>query len=194
MARDAHRPPVPAPFTFYVDGAPYVLRQRPVRWWLHVLASRTPACWLHAVVFNLHGDGTRRLLGRLYDNTDGFDLDQVEDLAVDVVGHLCGMDGWAAQRLAVTARSSWLAFDAWCIRNGFDPGAHGLGRAVAAVYAWRFEACKKQSDVAKLDNEVFAKPPMRRPSGRLREAAPRTWSDEQESAAFMAALKQVGKA
>lgn len=189
------RPPLPLPYAFTVDGARYVLRDRPARWWMRVLVSKPPGCWWQIVPGNLADGGPGHLVGRLHDPSDPFDLDDMEALAEQVVGEVLGIDLYPAQRLMQMAYSNWIHFESWSVRQGLPDLLLGsAGRLCSAVYAWRQSGCEKKTDFVKLDNEVFSPPPTRHASGRLRDPAKaRGWDKERESAAFMEAFQQMGK-
>lgn len=189
------RPPLPLPHAFTVDEERFVLRDRPLRWWMRVLVSEPPGCWWQIVPGNLAGDGPRRLLDRLHDPGDRFDLDDIEAVAEQVAGEVLGIDLYPAQRLMQMAYGNWIHFEAWTIQQGLpDPLAGSPGRLCSAVYAWRQAGCEKKADISKLDNEIFAAPPARHVSGRFRDPAKaRGWDHERESAAFMDAFNQMGK-
>lgn len=189
--RASTRPPAPFPVAFTLDGHHMRLRERSGRWWLRRLSAEPPGCWFHIVPMGLPKVQADHLMGRLMDPSDAFDLDDVEGLAEDVVGRVVGMDMWAAHRLCRVAFSNWLVFDAWCVGKGADPIAMSPGRLVAAVYAWRLSFVQKKNDLTKLDNEIFAPPPMRMASGSLRDLAPRGWDERAESAAFEAARSNL---
>lgn len=189
--RSHSRPPAPAPLAFTLDGHRMILGARPWRWWLRVLSSEPPGCWFHAIPLAVQGAGPGHLIGRIVDEADPFDLDDLESLAQDVLSTLLGIDWWAGHRLLRMAASNWLAFDAWCMSRGLDVEGMHPGRLCAAVYSWRLSYCQKESDKAKLDNEVFAPPPLRTAANRLRDQAPAGWDDRAESAAFASAMSNL---
>lgn len=193
MAGLRHRsqPPVPLPADFTLDGHRLTLPALPTRQWLRALACEPPGCWFQLIPLGMRAQDREHLVRRLTDVDDPWDLDDAEELAQDVLSPVLGMDLWAAHRLARMAYSNWLAFDSWCVRHGLDPMRITPGRLVSAVYAWRLAACEKQSDVTKLDADVFAPPPLRTASGRARDQAPRDWDDDAESAAFLAAMNNL---
>lgn len=191
--RDFTTPPLPLPYSFTLDGHSLTVRSRPTRWWIRTMSAKAPGFWLHALVLNLEGEGPTHLLERLHEGDDPFDLDDAEQLAEEVLAAVMGMEMWAAHRLMSFAYSNWITFDGWCLTNGFDPVDAVPGRVAAAVFAWRLSHCEKKNDVAKLQQEVFGPPPVKRASGRLRDAAPRSWSEAAESAAFEKALADMGR-
>lgn len=190
--RSRTRPPAPLPYRFRIDGDTYTITAHPVRWWVRTLAAAPPGCWWHVVPLGLDPAGRRRLIGRLLDEDDPLDLDDVEDATVRALTDVMGMDMWAAHRLMGTAYANWMVFDGWAASHGFDPAqASHPARVAAAVYTWRLGACEKQQDVTKLDNEIFAPPPLRTAAGRLRDQAPIGWDDAQEAAAFEKAVSNL---
>lgn len=192
--RDFTSPPQPLPYRFTLDGAELIVRDRPTSWWIKIMSAQAPGFWLHGVLFNLEGDGTSRVVGRLMDPADGFDLDDAEEMAEEVLARVMGMEMWTAHRLLVYAFSNWMAFDGWCLTQGFSPAQAVPARVATAVYAWRLSHCEKKNDVTKLHAEIYGPPPAKRASGRLRDAAPRTWNDAAEASAFDRAMADMGKA
>lgn len=191
--RDFSSPPQPLPYSFTVDGRTYRVRERSTRWWMRTMAAKAPGFWMHGVLFNLESDDRLSLVMRLLDPGDGFDLDDAERLCEEVLAQVMGMEPYSAHRLLAMAFSNWMAFDGWSLTQGFDPMDHHPGRVATAVYAWRMGHCQKKNDVTKLNAEVFAPPPAKMASGRMRNAAPRTWNDRAEASAFDQALSDMGK-
>lgn len=188
------RPPAPLPYTFGVDGARYTLADRPARWWMRVLSAEPPGCWWQIVPAGLSGSAPQELVRRLTDPEDTFDLDDAEALAEQVVEDVLGIGLYPAQRLLRSAYANWLSLEAWCISKGAGDLINGHpSRLCSAVYSWRLAMCEKKSDLARLDNEVFAAAPSRHASGRLRDPGKaRGWDEQAESAAFMAAMNSKG--
>lgn len=191
--RSRTHPPAPLPFTFRIDGAPYTITPHSPRWWMRTLAAEAPGCWWHVIPLGLDEAGRRRLLGRLFDPEDALDLDDVEDIAVRVLTTVMGMDMWAAHRLMASAYGNWLVFDGWCAtKGGNDPAQVSHPARIASLaYTWRLSHCEKQQDLTKLDNEIFAPPPLRTAAGRLRDQAPVGWDDAREAAAFESAVANL---
>lgn len=188
------RPPATLPYRFAVDGHQYLLPHRPGRWWLRVLTYETPGCWWQIIPAGLDGNGPKHLVDRLTDPKDRFDLDDIEQVAEQVVQDVLGIGLYPAQKLMRMAYGNWLQFDAWCISKGLSSLMDDHpARMCSAVYSWRLDACQKKTDLAKLDNEIFASPPARHASGKLRDPAKaRGWDEQTESDAFMKAMANYG--
>lgn len=174
-----------------VDGRRLVLTEQTSLWWVRTLAADPPGCWWPVLPMGARPRDRRWLLERLLDEEDPLDLDQVEELAEQVIGAVCGLNLWAAHRICQIVYGNWMMFDGWAASNGFDPLAAPIGRVLSAAYTWRMSYCEKKSDVNKVEMQVWGPPPMRMASGRPRDQAPVGWSDEAESSAFMAALGTV---
>jgi len=189
--RAGAQPPAPTPLEFTVDGETFTLGSQSTRWWLRVLSYEAPGCWFSIIPLSLESASRSRLLERITDDSDRFDLDELEKVAEEVVGVVLGMEFWAGHRLLRLASSNWLMFDGWCLSKGIDVMALPPGRVASAVYGWRMASCQKESDKAKIDSEIFGPPPLRAASGRLRDQAPRGWDDRAESSAFMTAVSNL---
>lgn len=187
-ARQGSTLPAEFPHLFTVDGDDFELPELPARRWLDALAYEAPACWWNLIPGSLVDPGRAVLLDRLVDPDDPFDLDDLETIAVAELDRAIGMDFWAAHRLAAAAYSNWLPFTAWCVAHGTDPLTLSPDRLVGAVWAWRLDNCREKKDFRQLEAEVFAPPPVAMASGRLRDALPTGWTDEQESDMFAAIL------
>lgn len=185
--------PAAAPLEFDVDGETYRLPELPARTWLETLPLQPPGCWWQLIPVALDGAGGHQLYGRLLDDDDPFDLDDLEAVAVRVLGEACGTDFWAATRLAAMAYSNWMVFDGWCWTRGVDPLAQPIPRVLAAVYTWRRSLCTKESQVAAVDAEVWADPPPTTASGAPREIVLPAWSDEREAATFTGLVDVFGR-
>lgn len=196
--RAVQGPPAAHPLGFVVDGRELVLPDLDTRTWLHALVLEPPGCWWQLLPAALDPDDAAWLTERLVDMRpaedddtrwdDPFDLDDLEDIALAVLGAAVGMDFWVATRLAGMAWGNWMAFDGWSFARGVDPLAESIGRLLTGVYTWRVSLCQKDSEIAVADGELFAPAPAVRMSGRSRDAAPLGWSTEREEAAFMAAF------
>ncbi|WP_367139277.1 hypothetical protein [Saccharothrix sp. HUAS TT1] len=196
--RAVHGPPAATPLPFRVDDRELLLPDLATRTWLEALVLEAPGCWWRLLPGALDPDDADWLTGRLVDLEtadgddslwrDAYDLDDLEDAALAVLGAALGMDFWVATRLAGTAWANWMAFDGWCFARGVDPLREPIGRLLTGVYRWRLSLCQKDSEVAVLDAEVFAPAPGVRMSGRSRDAAPLGWSAQREEAAFMQAF------
>lgn len=189
-------PTARCPLPFLVDGTELVFPELDTRTWLDALVLQPPGCWWHLFPVHLNPDDAQWLVERMTDPTrdpddprrfaDPFDLDDLENLALEVLSSVLGMDFWAAHHLAVSAWSNWFAFEAWSVGVGLDPLTAPIGRMLTAAYAWRRSLVQKDIELTVLDAEVFAPGPAVMASGNPRDAAPMGWSDERESAAFMA--------
>lgn len=186
--------PAATPCVFTIDEDTFTVPDLPARVWLDALVHAQPGCWWLIIPTQLTKPEQQRILQRLLDPTDPFDLDDLEHAAIATAAAVCGVDFWAATRLAVAAYSNWLLFDGWSYTRGVDPLSQPIGRVLAAVYAWRRTMCEKQSDVARLDAEIWTPPPALTAAGNPRDVAPPAWSDEREGASFMAALSNLGVA
>jgi hypothetical protein len=183
-------PSAPCPTPFTIDGYRYVLPELPARTWLEALVCEQPGCWWRIIPTQLGDDG--RLIERLVDRDDQFDLDDLQTAAETVAAAVCGVDFHAACRLAGTAYANWLLFDGWAATRGFDPLAVPIARLLAAVYAWQRGACTKESELGKLDAEIWAPPSQQLVSGHPREITRPAWSERQEEAAFMSLMGNLG--
>lgn len=186
--RRESKPPTPLPLAFRVDGEPMVLTDRRTTWWVRALAAEPPGCWWQAIPGSLRESDQDRLLHRLLDDDDDFDLDDLESTAELVLTDALGINLWAGHQIARIVYANWMLFDGWCASHGFDPWAAPIGRVLAAGYTWRIGLCEKKSEVSQVDSQVWGPPPARTASGRLRDQAPIGWNDDKESDAFMSAL------
>lgn len=186
--RKSTQPPHLGDVAVGVDGRRLVLPARESLWWVRTLAADPPGCWWPVLPMSAPKQDRHWLMGRMLDEDDALDLDQVEELAERAIGAVCGVNLWAAHRIAQIVYGNWMIFDGWSASNGFDPLSAPIGRVLSAAYAWRMSYCEKKSDVNKVEMQVWGPPPMRMASGRLRDLAPVGWTDEAESSAFMAAL------
>src|SRR5690625_306730 len=186
--RKTTQPPHVGDVAVLVDERRIVLRERGALWWVRSLTAGPPGCWWPGLPMGLDQRDRTWMLERMLDSQDDLDLDEVEGLAEQVVGAVCGMNIWAAHRIAQIIYGNWMAFDGWAASKGFNPLSAPIGRVLSAAYAWRMSHCEKKADVNKVEMKVWGPPPGRMASGRLRDAAPVGWTDEAESAAFMAAL------
>lgn len=200
-ARQQAGPPASGPIEFEVDGEVFVLPQLPTRVWLDALVLQAPGCWWQLIPHQLDGDGDERLFHRMLDHrvnarsgqwTDGFDLDDLEEIAQSVLGQACGVDFHAACTLAGMAYADWLLFDGWSYTRGIDPLAQPIGRLLTGVYAWRRSLCTKESELNRLDGEIWAPGPATTISGRERNLTSSSWTAEREEASFLAALGALG--
>lgn len=187
--RKSTQPPHLGEVGVLVDGCRVVLPEREALWWVKTLAANPPGCWWTVLPMGVRDSDRRWLLERLLDEGDPLDLDQVEGLAEQVVGAVCGVNMWAAHRICQMVYGNWMMFDGWAASKGFDPLGAPIGRVLSAAYTWRMSHCEKKSDVDKVDMHIWGPPPMRMASGRVRDQTPVGWSDEAEEAAFMAALR-----
>ncbi|MBB3665935.1 hypothetical protein FB384_004894 [Prauserella sediminis] len=186
-------PPAQLPITFAVDDDTYTLPELDTRTILDALVLDPPGCWWHLIPTQLDGDGPERLWLRLRDPDDPFDLDDLENVAETVLGDLCGMDLYAATRLAGSVYGNWMIFDGWSYTRGVDPLAQPIGRLLSAAYYWRRSLCTKDTELGRLDHEIWGPPPPRTMSGKPRDPAPASWSDEVEANSFMQAMAQIGR-
>lgn len=184
--------PTSLPLTFQLDEDSYTLPHLDTRTWLDALVLQPPGCWFQLIPAQLAADDGDRLFARLTDPHDPLDLDDLEHAAITVLGQVCGVDFFAACRLAALAYGAWMIFDGWAVSVGFDPLREPIARVLAAVYTWRRALCTKESELARLDAEIWQPAPVTTASGRPRQAEPPNWTDEQESASFMAALSNLG--
>lgn len=192
-----HRPvglPAPEPTPFTVDNEDYTLPHLDARTWLGTLALEPPGCWWHLIPAALPSRDANHLTGRMLDPTDPLDLDDVEHVAVGVAGAVCGMDFWAATRLAGMLWGNWLVFDGWAATVGFRPLHEPIGRVLAAGYAWRRSLCEKKTELQRVDAELWAPGPAVTTAGNPRDPSPAGWDDDREAAVFQAALTQAGGA
>ena len=187
--------PARTPISFTIDGDSYRLPTLPTRTWIDTLSLQAPGCWWHLLPGALPDQQRTHLIGRLFDNADPLDLDDLEGIATSVLGAVCGTWFWAAHHLAVLARSNWLLLDGWFVTCGFDPYTQPIGRVLAGVYTWRARQCSKESELQQLDTDLWGAgaAPSVLPSGRLRDAAPDGWDDEREAMAFEDALANLGR-
>ena len=185
-------PPSGLPLTFELDGKPYTLPVLDTRTVLDALVLEPPGCWWQLVPVQLADKAAYQLHERLFDPADSLDLDELEQVAESVLGKLLGMDFHAGRRLATSAYANWMLFDGWCFTRGRDPLGEPIGRLVSACYTWRRSLCQKESELRRLDSDVWAAPPATTASGAPRDPAPASWSDDAEEASFMAAMSQLG--
>lgn len=185
-------PPAPLPLVFEVDGTTFTLPDLDTRVWLDALVLDPPACWWQLIPVRLAAEGGNRLWERLRDSGDPFDIDHVEHVAETVLGEALGLDFHAGRRLAAMAYGNWLVFDGWCWTRGVDPLREPIGRVLAAVYHWRRSLCTKESEVSRVESEVWAPPPAVTASGRSRDPVPPGWSDELESQGFAQVMAMFG--
>lgn len=183
-------PPEPLPLTFTLDGQSYTLPVLDTRTVLDALVLEPPGCWWQLVPMQL--TGAHRLHERLFTPEDSLDLDDLEQVAESVLARLLGMDFHAGRRLAVSAYANWMVFDGWSYSCGRDPLSEPIGRLVSACYTWRRSLCQKESELRRLDSDVWAAPPATTASGAPRDPTPSSWSDDAEEASFMAAMSQLG--
>lgn len=184
--------PAPLPLTFTVDEDEYTLPELDTRTWLDALVLQPPACWMHLIPTRLAGDGATRIGKRLAAADDDFDLDDLERVAEDVLRQVCGMDFYAAHRLAAQIYGNWQLYDGWCASKGVDPLHVPISRVLSAAYAWRLSLCQEKSDIGKLDASIYQPPPPMTVSGKPRDAVPAGWNDDVEEASFLAALETLG--
>lgn len=175
--------PVELPVEFVIDDRAYLLPELPTRRILTAIAAESPACWWNLVPAALDQDDAGRLLARLLDPRDAFDIEHLEQAAESVLGAVCGMPLYAAARLAADALGNWLLFDGHCTTHGFAPLREPISRTLAAVYAWRRGLCTKEQELAQLDAEIWAVPE-RTVIGKARNPVPPSWTEEREMAAF----------
>lgn len=187
-------PPADLPLLLTLDGDEYELPAVPTRALLDALVGQRPGCWMALVPGELAGDGPRDMVRRLYDPDDAFDLDDVEHLAEQVLGQVCGIALDPACRLAATVYGNWVLFDGWCASVGMRPLQEPIGRLLAAAYTWRRSLCVERSDLTRLDAEIWVSAPAVTASGAARDTRPPGWDDEHESVAFMAAMSTLGAA
>jgi hypothetical protein len=192
--RQQHGPPAPAqPLDFEIDGETFTLPVLGTRAWLEILTLKRPGCWWQAIPTALAGTGFTRLYARLVDNDDTFDIDDLESVAEQVLPHVLGVEIDAASRLASGAYGNWMLFDSWAATVGLDPIELPIPRLLAASYAWRRALCQETAELRRLDTEVFAPAPADTISGKSRVlSAEPEWLDEQEEAAFMGFLSNIG--
>jgi hypothetical protein len=185
--------PAELPLTVVVDGVEIEIPDLPARVWVDALTHEPPGCWWKLIPEQLHDTDADLLIQRVLDSADAFDLDDLEDLAVEVLTAVLGCDLWAARRLVLSAWSNWLHFDGWCVTRGLDSLLTGHpARIVSAAWAWRLSMCQKKSEVTALESEVWSPDRPDRASGRPRDAAPEGWDDQAEGGAFLAAMGQLG--
>lgn len=183
--------PAACPLDFTVDDATYTLPDLDTRTWLQALTLQPPGNWWHLIPMELPEPQGTRLLRRLHDPDDTFDLDNLEQVATTVLGSVCGMQWHGAARLAVLVYSNWVLFDGWCWSRGTSPLTEPIGRVLAAAYHWRRSMCVKDSELARLDDELWAQPATT-VTGKPVDAAPPSWDDKQEADTFAAAMGALG--
>lgn len=184
-------PPPAGPVEFAIDDDTYTLPALSTRDWLASMVLRPPGAWWTLIPGQLPTAQADRLYRRLLDRDDDHDLDDLETVATTVLRTIAGTDWDAACRLAAAACGNWMLFDGWCFTHGVDPLDQHISRVVAAVYTWRRAMCSKESDLARLDAEVWS-PRHLTVTGKPVDPIPPAWDDDREAAAFADMLGTFG--
>ncbi|MFI6326565.1 hypothetical protein ACIBG8_54215 [Nonomuraea sp. NPDC050556] len=179
-------PGLPARFRMSKSGRTLHVPEIPARDLMRLFADNA---WLVLIPHGMNDSDKEYLFGRLMDPADPLDMVRLYRAATRVLGGCVGWDWHVGQRLAVKARAQWSSFDAWSVRQGFDPYACAAPRLFNAVFSWLGSQCVKDSDAAKLEAELFA-PPSLPPS--ILEEAP-LWSAAEEGSGFMSAFAAQNK-
>lgn len=187
-------PPARLPLSFELDGDTFTLPALDTRTFLDALALEPPGCWWALIPGELPEPEFARVWRRLRDRDDPLDIDELETVAEPVLTTALGCDVWAANRLAGAVYANWFVFDGWSYSRGLDPLSEPIGRILAACYYWRAGMCEKESEVTKLDHQIWAGPPAQRPSGVERDALPTWATGGREEAAFDAFTAMFGGA
>ena len=175
MPTDPLGPPARLPLGFEVDGETFTLPELDTRTWLDALALEPPGCWWAVIPGELAEPEFARVWSRMRHRDDPLDIDDLEAVAEPVLTAALGVELWAAHRLAGAVYGNWLLFDGWSYSRGLDPLREPIGRVLSACYYWRAQMCEKESEITKLDHQIWAGPPTLLPSGRERDALP-TWA------------------
>lgn len=173
-----HRGPV----TFRIDHDRYDLPDIPTTAWLDALAYAMPACWAMLCPGWLPQHQHARLEQRLSSPRDKLDVDHLEKHSMTVLGAIAGVEFHVAQRLILSARGDWMAFDGWCAQRGIDPYAIHISRLCAVIYQLRMESCQKDSERFSLKARLWAPPDGTRASGR-------SWQDDPDMTARLDKLE-----
>lgn len=184
--------PAQLPARLLIDDDEYTLPAWDTRTMMRSLSLKEPANWWNLAPGRLADADREHLIRRLIDPADVLDIDELEERVTDALGRVCGMWFWAASRLAATLTGNWMRFDGWCARRGFTPFDQPTSRVLAAGYEWIVSNCEKERQIQQVDSELWAAPPPKLPSGRLRDATPSGWDDRREESTFMSAMSQLG--
>lgn len=195
--------PAVLPATVAVDGVEYVLEERTTLALLHIVASGN---WLDIVPGMLSAADQHALTVRVTDPDDPLDYRDLFEVAsvagarlagaIHTPGSGPGVPVWmGAVRLLRTVVVKWLAFDGWCLTQGYTPLEGPLWRITAASYRWLRDA---RSDpgadpkrlalaLAQLDAEIWAAPG----KAATAAAAPQPHTADAERAAARAVLAEA---
>lgn len=191
--------PVALPALVRLGDETYRVAEVPTRDLLYALAA---ADWTRLLPRGLARRDMRRVAVRLYDPADALDYRHLWEAATALGGRLAGVDvseghdpqaaWWPAHRLAQYIVASWMTFDGWCVRRGFDPHTAPLHRLIAAAWQFRIDyrptegvgKDAKQITVEALRTQVWT------PPGPHRKQVMR-FTASQERAAALAALREV---
>lgn len=181
---DPAGPPPAGGLSFTVDDDAFTLPALDTRTWLDALALQAPGCWWNLIPGQLDEHQADRFATRLRTSGDPFDLDDAEEVAVSVLSAALAMDFWAASRLAAAIYGSYLVFSGWSYTRGMNPLHEPITHVLAASYVWRAQSCEKDSEVTRLDHDIWSGPPSVTAFGRSREALPTWATGGREEAAF----------
>lgn len=191
--------PVELPAHVILGDQRYRVRAVPTRDLLFACAASD---WTRLVPRAMPRADQLRLAARLYDPADALDFSHLWRAGVTLFGRLAGTtvgEGhdqaaawWPAQRIAEYVVATWLTFDGWCLRKGFDPHTAPLHRIIAAGWQYRIDYRPtdgagdkaKQISVEALREQVWT------PPGPHRVQVMR-FTASQERAAALAALRDV---
>lgn len=191
--------PVELPAYVRLGDDEYRVRAAPTYELLHALAVGD---WTRLVPRGLTRADRARVGRRLYDPADALDLGHLWQAGTALFGRLGGTSvaeghdpaaaWWPAHRLASFAHASWLTFEGWSMRRGFNPHAEPLHRIIAAAWQFRidYRPTEGSGDKAKPISVETLRTQVWTPPGPHRVQVMR-FTRSQERDAALAALREV---
>lgn len=100
---------------------------------------------------------------RLTDPETSVGYAALRPVAFDLARQLYGVPWWAAHRITEEAAASHMAYEAWCVRRGFDATGQHARRIIASAVAWLSEGFTDEADAKAWHQRTFMPPPGVRP-------------------------------
>ena len=145
------------PLPFRIDGRDLEIRTLSAADAYDVATSGN---WLLLLPEAVDEDGRAWLWERFDDTRDLLTVRSLWRIWHGLAPHIYGMEWWSVTRLAATRAANWMSFEAWSIRNGFDPDAPWVAprRMTAALMTWLASSCEKDVEWQQLQVEIQAPP------------------------------------